>query len=161
MINDHYKGVLKNTAQISYSYDNTEQIVTKCSVSNTTLVKIRRYDYYDDSIESILDLSELDLDHYQLANLCIKGDANLHDSYIVYCSNKRYLIIKISLNLSVYYDEDTCICNKHIDYFEKYEYKIPIDKCEVNEISINISNIRYDILRRDKIKIITYMEFGI
>ncbi len=66
MINDHYKGVLKNTAQISYSYDNTEQIVTKCSVSNTTLVKIRRYDYYDDSIESILDLSELDLDHYQL-----------------------------------------------------------------------------------------------
>ena len=161
MINEFYKCVLKNTAQISYSYDNSVQIITKCAVSNTTLVKIRRYDYYDDCIESILDLSELNLDYHQLDNLCIKGDVNLHDYCIVYCSNRRYLIIKIGLDLSVYYDKDRCTCNKHVDYFEKYEYKIPIDKCEVNEISINISNIRYDILRGNKIKVLTYIEFGI
>lgn len=161
MSNEYYKGILKNTAQISYSYDNSEQMVNKHAVSNATLVKVYKYNNYYDCIESIVNISDLCLNNYQLYNLYIWGDINLYDFYVTCWGNKKYLIVNFGLSLYINFDKNTCLCDKSYIYLEKYEYKIPIDKCEVEKIGISISDVSYDILKNNKIKINTKIKFRI
>ena len=43
--------IMENTSRVTYSYDNTETILTKSEVSNTTLVKVCSYNYYNSCIK--------------------------------------------------------------------------------------------------------------
>lgn len=56
MVNKICKSTLNNTAHLSYSYDNIEKIIDKNAVSNVTPIHIYQYNYYDESIESIVNI---------------------------------------------------------------------------------------------------------
>lgn len=50
-------------------------------------------------------------------------------------------------------------CNEYHNEYRFYEYKFPIDKFEVNEINISISDIYYKVLSNVDIKIYTRIKF--
>lgn len=148
--------VLKNKAQVVYSYNNSDQIITKITESNTESIQIHRCNYYQiECIKGCVDLSELCLNKQQIYNLSIKGNAELHDYYIEH--NNKCLIIRFRLKLRIYYNKQGH--SHYYDYYKNYEYSVRFDKNRVSEINITVLSTNYKILNNNLIEVSSVTKF--
>ena len=150
--------VLKNKAQVVYSYNSSDQTITRFTESNTESIRIqpnRCNNYQVECIKGCIDLSELCLNKQQIYNLSIKGNAELHDYYID--QNDKCLIIRFRLKLRIYYNERGH--SQYYDYYKNYEYSVPFDKNRVHEVNISILSINYKILNNNLIEVSSVTKF--
>lgn len=146
--------IMENTSRVTYSYDNTETILTKSEVSNTTLVKVCSYNYYNSCIKNIIDINKL------CGSKCLQDNIDVRSCiYIKRISIKndnRSLIVDFELSIFIRNKEISECC---FEYCKNYRYIIPIDKRKVDYVSLNIEKVHFDILPNGKIKVCTFIKF--
>lgn len=147
--------VMENKSNIIYSYNNTERIVTKTGVSNTTSIKIYEPYSYNTCLKNTINARRLCINRYSSCEVNVMCDIQIKDYYIECYNNNRNLIIDFELYIFV---DNMKMCNKRVKYCQEYEYVIQIDNYDVYDVNVNIDDIDFEILRNENIKVYTFIE---
>lgn len=156
MIYDCCYKVIENKSNITYSYDNTERIITKSDVSNITSIKVCNAYSYKTYLNNILNIRKLCINGCSPLKINVKCVIEIKDYYIQDFNGNRNLVVDFELYTRV---DNMNRCNRSISYCKNYQYAIPIDNYDLDNISVNINDIDFEILKNEKIKVYTFIEF--
>ena len=146
--------IIENRSRVTYSYNNTETILTKSELSNTTLIKVCSYNSYNSCIENIIDINKLCGSKYLEDNIDVRSC--IYIKRISIKNDNRSLIVDFELSIFIRNKEISECC---YEYCKNHRYIIPIAKSKVDYVSLNIEKVNFDILPNGKIKVCTFIKF--
>ena len=148
--------IMKNKSNLTYSYDNTKTILTKNAVSNTASIKVYHPNCFNDCIVNIIDIRKAKISKCYIDKIDIYSDIYIKEYCISNYNGTRRLFVDFQLNFYITNKEgDNCYCR----YCKGYQYLIPIHKCKVDNLCMNIKDMDFYILPNGDIKVNTCIQF--